>query len=61
VARLTISPQALRAAGVGAKVCTAHVEQHGLAEEIGARPVEVATAGVEVDGHARHGYTVSGF
>lgn len=52
---------ALRAAGIGAKACSANVEQYGLAEEIGSRPLELLAAGREVEEFARQGYTVLSF
>jgi len=52
---------ALRAAGIGAKACSANVEHYGLGEEIAARPVELLAAGAEVEEYARQGYTVLSF
>ena len=52
---------ALRAAGIGAKACSANVEQYGLVEEIAARPVEFLAPGAEVEEYVRQGYTVLSF
>ncbi|MHB1837970.1 MAG: DsrE family protein [Solirubrobacteraceae bacterium] len=52
---------ALHAAGIGAKACSANVEQYGLGEAIAARPVELLAAGAEVEEYARCGYTVLSF
>lgn len=53
--------RALAAAGIGAKACAANVQQYGVAEEIGSRPVELLAAGAEVEDFARQGYTVLSF
>lgn len=53
--------EALSAAGAGAKACAANVEQYGLAEEMGVRPVGLLAAGAEVEDYARQGYTVLSF
>ncbi|MHB1504246.1 MAG: DsrE family protein [Acidimicrobiales bacterium] len=51
----------LREAGIGPKACVANVEQYGLADEIGARPVDLLPAGAEVEQFAQEGYTVISF
>lgn len=53
--------EALRAAGVGPTACRANVEQYGVADEIGQRPLELLAAGAEVEEFARLGYTVVSF
>ncbi len=53
--------EALRAAGIGPSACRANVEQYGLVDEIGARPLELLAAGAEVEDFARQGYTVLSF
>ncbi len=53
--------QALTTAGITLKACSANVEQYGLAEEIGSRPLELLAAGAEVEEFARLGYTVLSF
>ncbi|MDA8341782.1 MAG: DsrE family protein [Actinomycetota bacterium] len=53
--------QALGAAGIGLKACTANVEQYGLADEMSIRPIELLAAGAEVEDYARQGYTVLSF
>lgn len=53
--------EALRAAGVGPKACSANVDQYGLADEVGSRPIELLAAGAEVEEFAREGYTVLTF
>jgi len=52
---------ALRKAGIIAKACSANVEQYGLVDEIGARPLELLAAGAEVEEFAHQGYTVLSF
>ncbi len=52
---------ALRAAGIWAKACSANVEQYGLVEKIAARPLDLLAAGAEVEEFARQGYTVLSF
>jgi len=52
---------ALRAAGIWAKACSANVAQYGLAEEIASRPLDLLAAGAEVEELARQGYTVLSF
>ncbi len=51
----------LRDAGIGTKACRANVEQYGVDEEIGVRPLELLAAGAEVEAFAREGYTVVSF
>ncbi len=51
----------LHSVGILSKVCTANVDQFGLAAEIAARPVELVAAGAEVEEFARKGYTVLSF
>ncbi len=53
--------QALREAGVLPKACTANVEQYGVGDQIGARPIELLAAGAEVEEFHRMGYTVLSF
>lgn len=53
--------EALVSAGIDAKACSANVEQYGLVEQIGARPLELLAAGAEVEEYAREGYTVLSF
>lgn len=53
--------QALRQAGVVPKACAANVEQYGVEEQIGSRPLELLAAGAEVEEFARLGYTVISF
>jgi len=53
--------RALQAAGIGAKACSANVEQYGLERAIEARPVELLAAGAEVEFYAQQGYTVLSF
>lgn len=53
--------EALRAAGIGAKACSANVEQYGLGAEVATRPLELLAAGAEVEEYARLGYTVLSF
>ncbi|MCL4423380.1 MAG: DsrE family protein [Actinobacteria bacterium] len=53
--------QGLRSAGIGAKACTANVEQYGVTSEIASRPLELLAAGAEVEDFARNGYTVLSF
>jgi hypothetical protein len=38
----------LESAGIGTKACLANVEQYGVADEIGTRPLELLAAGAEV-------------
>lgn len=52
---------ALRDAGIGTKACRANVEQYGVADDIGARPLELLAAGAEVEEFALQGYTVVSF
>lgn len=51
----------LRDAGIGAKACRANVEQYDVDEEISVRPLELLSAGAEVEAFARDGYTVVSF
>ncbi len=51
----------LSEAGVLPRACSANVEQYGLVEEMGSRPVELLAAGAEVEEYARLGYTVLSF
>ena len=51
----------LRDAGIGPKACRANVEQYGVATEIAARPLELLSAGAEVEEFALLGYTVVSF
>jgi len=48
-------------AGIGAKACRANVEQYGVADEVGSRPLELLAAGAEVEDYALAGYTVVSF
>ncbi len=52
---------ALTEAGVQPKACAANVEQYGLGEQIGSRPVELLAAGAEIMEYHRLGYTVLSF
>ena len=51
----------LRDAGIAAKACSATVEDRGVAVEIAARPIELLSAGAEVEQFALLGYTVVSF
>ncbi len=51
----------LRRVGVVPTACQANVEQYGLNEQIGARPIELLAAGAEIESYAREGYTVVSF
>lgn len=53
--------QALQQAGIVPKACTANVEQYGVGQQIGARPLELLAAGAEVEEFSRLGYTVLSF
>lgn len=53
--------EALQAAGVRPKACSANVDQYGLADEVGSRPIDLLAAGAEVEEFAREGYTVLTF
>lgn len=53
--------QVLREVGVLPKACAANVEQYGVGEQIGSRPVELLAAGAEVEEFHRMGYTVLSF
>lgn len=48
-------------AGIVPKACTANVEQYGVGPQIEARPLELLSAGAEVEELARLGYTVLSF
>jgi len=48
-------------AGIGAKACRANVEQYGVTDEVGSRPLELLAAGAEVEEYALGGYTVLSF
>lgn len=51
----------LRDAGIATKACRANVEQYEVAEEIKVRPLELLSAGAEVEAFALEGYTVVSF
>lgn len=51
----------LRDAGIAPKACSANVESYGVAVEVAARPIELLSAGAEVEEFARMGYTVISF
>lgn len=51
----------LRDAGISTKACRTNVENYGIVAEISARPLELSSAGAEVEEFALRGFTVVSF
>lgn len=53
--------EGLQVAGVAPRACSANVAQYGIADQIAPRPIELLSAGAEVERFARENYTVLSF
>lgn len=53
--------KALVESGISPKACTALVDQYGLNEEYAVRPIELLSAGAEVELFSKEGFTVLSF